>query len=351
MNSAFALAPEMVNYENYLRRDLRIAIVGLGKMGVLHGATLGLLMPGCVRAVVDKSRLLVLGGSKIAKTIHFYRDLEDMLSKEDPDVVYVTTPAQSHSTVVSSLLEAGVKYLFVEKPPTTCSSELAMLLDKTHPNQIVMVGFQKRYSLPFRHAKMLLSKSVIGEAKRICGHIRSSDILAPTTRFDRLGRGVLLDLGVHLADLLVWIFGACTVDESRLRSIHTSVDDCLEARMRTENGAEVVLDVTWSNPEYRIPETLVEVEGTEGVLRATEDYVTVESSRGHPLIGDQTQFSLHKPQYYKSLPPVNLADPEYTLENMHFLSSIHSSTEPLTGLKSAYKTMALVDELYRMARG
>ena len=350
MSLVSELFPEVLGLEDYVRQDLTFAVIGFGKMGILHGAILNLLKPNCVKAVVDKSRLLTFGASRLTKTVRFYKDLDEMMKRENPDAVYVTTPAQSHYAVVSSLLEAGTKYIFVEKPPTTSYGELISLIEKTRSDQRVMVGFQKRYSLPFRHAKMLLSKSIVGVVEQVHGYIKSSDITTPTTRFDILGRGVLLDVGVHLVDLLVWIFGANGVEASSYRRIHTRVDDCFEARLSTKSNVRVDLEVTWSSPEHRLPETLLEVQGSEGTLRVTEDYVNVSLKEKHPLLRDKAELAMYRPHYYQSVPPVNLADPEYTLEDIHFLFCIYSSAEPLTGLHSSSQVMKLVDELYRSAR-
>jgi len=346
---ASLLMPEAEDYRDHICQDLRFAVIGFGKMGILHSAILNLLAPNSVRAVVDKSRLLTLGASKLMKSPKFYRNARDMLKTEDPNVVYVTTPAQSHCAIVSELVETGVRYIFVEKPPTTNSDELMTVIDKMQSNQLVMVGFQKRYSLPFRHARMLLSNSIIGDIEEVHAQMKSSDILAPTTRFDQLGKGVLLDSGVHLVDLLVWIFGTCTTEKSSCRSIHTHVDDYVKAALRTRDGAQVSLEVTWSSPEHRLPETLLEIHGSGGELRVTEDYLKVNCTESHPLLGDEAQLERYKPDYYRSLPPVNLADPEYALENIHFLFSINSFAEPLTSLRSTYQTMELLDELYRKA--
>jgi predicted dehydrogenase len=345
---ASTLIPETANYADYLRQDLRFAVVGFGKMGILHSSILNLFMPGCVRAVVDKSRLLSLAASRFIKTVKFYRDLRQMIERETPDVVYVTTPAQSHYSVVSELLEAGISNIFLEKPPTRNSHELDSLIAKMRSNQIVMVGFQKRYSLPFRHAKVLLSESVLGDVEEVGGYMRSNDILAPTMRYDSLGRGVLLDVGIHLIDLLVWMFGIDKVEEASCRRIYTHVDDSFKARL-SSHDASVNLDVTWTSPEYRLPETSIQVRGSKGMLKVTEDYLSVSLTEKHRLLNDETHLVRHRPHYYQDVPPVNMADPEYTLENIHFLSSICSSADPLSSLKNASQVMRLVDELYRKA--
>jgi len=343
------LVPEVANCADYLQQDLKFAVIGFGKMGILHSGILNLLNPNCVRAVVDKSRLLVFGASKLIKNIKFYRDVDKMLKSENPDIIYVTTPPQSHYEIVSKLLDARVGCIFVEKPPTTDSKELHSLIGKMGNNQMVMVGFQKRFALPFRHAKMLISEKVIGDVEEISAYIKSSDVMVPTVRFNSLGRGVLLDLGVHLVDLLLWMFNANIVEASRRRRIYTGVDDHFEAKLKTEDNVKVNVEATWCSAEHRLPETCIEVHASKGVLRVTEDHLNVESMERHPKLNDETKLATYRPHYYQGFPPVNLADPEYTLEDMHFLCSIHSRCEPLTSLTSVAGTMKLVDEIYEKA--
>jgi len=341
------LCPELVEWrKNSVSPQLKVAIVGFGKMGLLHSGILNLLIPGVVRAVVDKSFLLTFGASKLIKSVKFYRDLDDMLREVEPEAVYVTTPASSHYPIVKQLLNRGVCYVFVEKPPTINCQQLEGLLSAKRPRQIVMVGFQKKYALTFRHAKLLLEEDVIGEIKYVNSYIRSGDILEPTTRFDYLGRGVLLDIGIHLVDLLTWFFNVETVVKAESRNIYTRVDDVFKAGLVSKEGFTITLEASWSSPEYRVPETYIEVHGTHGVLRVTEDYVKVTTSREHPLLGNAKELVLYKPHYYQGVPPVNLADPEYTIENIHFLLSIYSKKEPPTSIESSNKTMRLVDELY-----
>ncbi len=341
--------PEVASYKECAPQDLRFAVIGFGKMGILHSSILNLLKVGSVRAIVDKSRLLLFGVSKLIRNTRFYRDLEDMLKKENPNVVYVTTPTRSHYSIVSRLLENDIKSVFVEKPPTSNSKELALLIDKMGNNQIVMVGFQKRFALPFRHARTLISEKVIGEVEKVFGYVKSGDIVTSTKRFNPLGRGVLMDLGVHLIDLLHWIFNANFVEAARFKRIYTGVDDYFEAKLRTDDGADVSVEVTWSSLDHRLPETYIEVHASKGLFRVTEDYLKVESIESHPMLNDETKLSMYRPHYYQGIPLVNLADPEYTLENMNFLYSLHSGNEPSTSLRNVAGTMELIDALYGKA--
>jgi hypothetical protein len=70
--------------------DLRIVILGFGKMGIKHSAIMNLLKSNSVKAVVDKSRLLVLGASRLTNKVRFFTDLDRLLGEVKPDIVYVT---------------------------------------------------------------------------------------------------------------------------------------------------------------------------------------------------------------------------------------------------------------------
>jgi predicted dehydrogenase len=294
------LMPEITNYNEYTDQDLSLAIIGFGKMGILHSGILNLLNPNCIKAVVDKSHFLTFGASRLVKGVQFCRDLDEILKREHFDAVYVTTSTQSHYSIVSRLLEAHVKHIFVEKPPTTDSNQLASLIDRMHSDQTVMVGLQKRFALPFRHAKDLISKKTVGDVEEISAHIRSGDITLPTSRFDSLGRGALLDLGIHLMDLLQWMFNVTVVEHSNCRKIHSGVDDCFEAELKTKDNLRVKIEVSWSEPQYRLPETLIRVRASEGELNVTEDYLKLKSRGKKSMFNDQEELVIDKPHYYST---------------------------------------------------
>jgi predicted dehydrogenase len=272
------------------------------------------------------------------KKIKFYRSFEKLISNEDVDAVYVTTPTSSHYWVVKRALEAGVKGVFVEKPPTINSKQLLELVDLSR-GSTVMVGFQKRFALPFIHAKRILDSKALGSVRHVTGYIRSGDILTSTSRFDKLGRGVLLDLGVHLADLMTWFFGELKVTKAMFRSLYTKVDDMVEAELESPEGFRILFEASWSNPDYRLPETYMNIKLEKGTIEVTEDYLRIKEAG----VSNKT---FYKPNYYQGFPPVNLADPEYTIEDMHFLASLADGTKTMAELPDTLRSMELVDRLY-----
>lgn len=343
-----ALAPEMVYYDQFLPNDNHVAMIGFGKMGMMHSIILNMLDRGSVRSIVDSSRFIASSIPRFVKKVNFYRRPEDMLRIENPNVVYVTTSTSSHYPTLCTLLDYNVQNIFVEKPPTVNLDEFRQLMSRVKHGVTIMVGFQKRFALTFRHAKMLLSKGVIGDVIEAKGYLKSSDIMTQTRRFDHLGRGVLLDLGIHLIDLLVWIFetSEVQVDVARYARIHTGVDDYFSTTLGVKECVKVDLEISWCSAEHRLPETYIELKGSNGMIRVTEDYLKVDCSESHTLLDNQKRLVMFKPHYYQGIPPVNLAEPEYTIENIHFLNSLTSSVQPMTSLGNTAKTMEIVEEMY-----
>ena len=266
--------PELVDWEKHSSNKFAIAVVGFGKMGILHAGILNLLRPGCVTAIVERNRILSYAAGKVMKT-RVLGNLEDLQSNAKVDAAYLTTPASSHSLLLCKLLNSGITRIFVEKPPTVDSNQLWQVQKAMSSSQVVMVGLQKRYALPFRHAQLLLSEGVVGEIKTIRAHTKSSDITSRTSRFDSIGRGALLDLGIHVVDLLGCFFDIKHVVKAGQQSLYTKVDDVFRAELRTRNDVPIVLEVTWSDKAYRLPETRLQIEGTLGTLSVTEDLLRV----------------------------------------------------------------------------
>lgn len=333
---------------DFTRKDFSIAVIGLGKMGLLHATILNLLCKGSVKYIIDKSKLIRIGGRLFIKNVKFIDTIEKLINlREKIDAVFVTTPTQTHFYIAKRLLEAGFENIFIEKPPTQNLEQFNDLLDLSKSSN-VMIGFQKRFALPLRHAKLLLSEGVLGDLRSIYASIKSGDIVEPNNTFKHLGRGVLLDLGIHVLDLLCWLLDEKPeVEWARYKIIHSGVDDHFEAVLNTGN-VKIIFETTWSDPLYRMPETYIEVKGSQGELKVSEDYLKIRTyEHGKSING--SELLLYAPHYYQGFPPVLVANHEYTIEDMHFLSVIEHKIKPITSLETCKCAMILLEELYRKA--
>jgi len=319
-------------------RGVSVAIVGFGKMGLLHSAILNMLIDGVVKYIVDRSFVIRFGFSRLFRRNVFKKDLDEVLNS-GVDIIYITIPTQSHHPLLRKALRSGVRAVFVEKPPTANYEQLRNLAGLAG-GKATMVGFQKRFALPFRHAKLLIDEDLLGRVEFVEAYIRSGDVVEPTERFRSLGRGVLLDLGVHLVDLLIWFFGDLGVEKASCRTLFSGVDDYCELLLKSEEGFEVRATATWSDPSFRVPETFVRVKGSRGLLEVTEDYLRISTP--------STEKAFYRPDYYQGIPPALVADPEYTIEDMHLLLRLAENRDTDVNLASALPAMRIVDEAYAL---
>ncbi len=140
-----------------------------------------------------------------------YRSVEDMLQQSDIEVVLVNTPVQTHFEYAKMALEAG-KNVIVEKPFTVNAKEAEELVQLAEDKGLFLSVYQnRRFDRDFLQVQKILNDKKIGE-------IKEAEI-----RFDRFrtepsgkqhkenpkqeGSGSLHDLGAHLADQAVQLFG------------------------------------------------------------------------------------------------------------------------------------------------
>ncbi len=95
---------------------IKVAVVGLGKMGLSHYAMVNAHPDVEVAGICDSSSY-VLGVLKKYTGVTTYSDFDAMLDKADLDAVVIATPSSSHAKMVRAALERDL-HVFCEKPFT-----------------------------------------------------------------------------------------------------------------------------------------------------------------------------------------------------------------------------------------
>jgi len=139
---------------------IKLGVIGLGEVSqLMHLPILQDLTESyTVTAVSDVSPSLVKFIRQKYHVAEGYLNAVDLIEKADADAVLILSPDQYHGEYAARALAAG-KHVFVEKPVTLYSGELAELIElkKQYPDQTVMIGYMRRYAGPFLKAKEILS--------------------------------------------------------------------------------------------------------------------------------------------------------------------------------------------------
>lgn len=215
---------------------LRVAVIGLGKMGLLHTCILKVLPQVRIVAVCDKSRLIRTISSRLLGGVELTSDMEK-LAGLDLDAAYITTPIPSHYAVAKTLLSEKIaQNLFVEKTLASSYKEANELCGLSRSfGHIDMVGYMKRFAVTFRKAKQLLDQEILGDLISFDAHAYSSDFADSRKGSREAGmRGdVLGDLGSHVVDLALWFFGSLEVASAEFESMNPfGPEDSLKFQVR-----------------------------------------------------------------------------------------------------------------------
>jgi scyllo-inositol 2-dehydrogenase (NADP+) len=165
--------------------------------------------------------------------IKTYRTLEDLLADSSVELVIVNTPNNTHYEYTEKALEAG-KHVVVEKPFTITVKEGDELIELAKKqNKKLSVYQNRRYDSDYKTIKKIIQENVLGDLVEVEMHFdRFKEELSPKLHKEipGPGSGSLYDLGAHLIDQALQLFGMpikIFADIQAMRPI-SKVDDYFE---------------------------------------------------------------------------------------------------------------------------
>jgi predicted dehydrogenase len=141
---------------------LKVAIVGCGKIADAHASQIQRI-DGCeIVGVCDREPLMAKQLYDRFPIKRYFIDLTELLEKTRPDVVHITTPAESHFSIARSCLEQGCN-VYVEKPFTLYAGEAKRLVDLAVAKGLKLtVGHNEQFSHVARRMRALVRSGYLG---------------------------------------------------------------------------------------------------------------------------------------------------------------------------------------------
>lgn len=186
-------------------RELRVALLGYGYAGQTFHLPLLTHVKGLrVTHVVSSKQKLRLPGIRVTPAT------EEVFGDPQLDLVVIATPNDSHFPLARAALLGG-KNVVVDKPFTTTVAEARELIALAKKSRLLLSVFHnRRWDADYLTVKRLLHENRLGEVMHFESHF---DRFRPQVQ-DRWreragpGSGVWFDLGSHLADQALQLFGA-----------------------------------------------------------------------------------------------------------------------------------------------
>ena len=283
-----------------MKNKLKVGIIGLG--GICCCAhTPGYLKMDNVEivAICDINPEKIESYKKNFTTVNAaeFTDYEELLNYEGLDFVDICTPNYLHSIIAVAALEKGIN-VFCEKPDAVSVKEALRMKEASEKSgKQLMVMRNNRYRQTAKYLKQYIADGKMGEVYcGRCGWQRRRGIPGKggwfTTK-EQSGGGPLIDLGVHMIDLAIWLMGnpvpvsvsGCTytkfADNDVSDSVHSKfgetnddgtfdVEDLAMGFIKFDNGACLQIEFSWaSNIEEE--NSFVELRGTKSGAKLYND--------------------------------------------------------------------------------
>ncbi len=292
----------------------------------------------------DEARLKAVGDQfGIARR---YRDAAEMMAKEALDFVDIATTVNSHRALVE--LAASHKLPTIcQKPFAPSLADAKAMVEACRKAGVpLMVHENFRWQSPIQAVKAVLESGEIGAP--FFGRIsfRSGyDVFSGQPYLAEGKRFIIEDLGIHILDIARFLFGDVTALTSRTRRINPRIkgEDVATMLLDHEDGTTSVVDCSYATrlAVEPFPETLVEIDGSEGTLRLAQGYrLTVAGKSG---VSERDVSPPLLP--WASRPWHNIQESVAAIEQ-HWADCLRESKEPSTSGADNLKTFALVEAAY-----
>ena len=254
---------------------VKTGIVGLGRLGQKYAENLHFKIPNAdlVSACSIKEAELDYAHDTLGID-HTYTNLEDMLSNESLDALFIISSTNQHASHFITGLRAGL-HVFCEKPLSLDEASCMAVQQEAaaRPDQYAVVGFVRRFDPSYAEAKRKVEDGAIGKPFLVKSQTVDVDATAKfQLEFVKTSGGLFHDYNVHDIDLARWFLG------SNVKTVFAAgggykhpefaaagdADNVLSTCV-FENGSMASLHASRTSQHGH--DTFTEVVGTEGVLR------------------------------------------------------------------------------------
>jgi predicted dehydrogenase len=211
---------------------------------------------------------------------------QDVLARDDVDAVDICAPNSMHAELAIAAAEAG-KHVLVEKPmATTVADADAMIAAADRHGVVLMAAHNLRFAAPYAAAARAVADGLVGEVVGVrvaMGHGGPEGWTRDAGWFRDpalSGGGALLDLGIHVADLLRAVTGDEVTDVSAFvrRPAPDAVEESGTVALALRGGGVGTLSASWAVRGTADHQLLVH--GTGGTLTVERGQAVVRPATG-----------------------------------------------------------------------
>lgn len=215
-------------------KQLHTAFVGYGPGGRIYNAPILSSVPGFkVSKILTSTSENIKAATSDFPEAEVVKDIPEILEDPSIQLVILVLPNHLHYSFGKQVLEAK-KHLLIEKPFTTHVREANELINLAHLNNLILsVNHNRRWDSDFRTVKKIVENNLLGRVVEYEAHFdRFRNEIKPGWKEEKElpGNGTLYDLGSHLIDQALHLFGLPkeVFADIRIQRDHAKVPDSFE---------------------------------------------------------------------------------------------------------------------------
>jgi predicted dehydrogenase len=288
-------------------------------------------------------------------------EVEDIIADPKIDIVDICTPNMTHTALVVAALNAG-KHVICEKPLAPTPGEIRQMIEaRDKAGKLLMTAQHFRFKGNSIALKKEIMAGALGDIYHARGWMLRRNALIPTPTFIHKsisGGGPCIDIGVHILDLTLWLMGnpqpvavsgvaaaplahrpgAFSVWYDAPIPPTFDVEDFAAAFVRFENGATLVLEVSWLlHHDTEGEDMQMWLYGTEGGSHWPKAEIFSSNAATHQL-------------YNRTLKLTKDTMEPHALECVEFAKAIVEGRPSPVPPEQSLQVMSILDGIYRSQR-
>ncbi|NKB52746.1 MAG: inositol 2-dehydrogenase [Rhizobiaceae bacterium] len=318
--------------------SVRFAILGVGRIGQVHGNAIASVKQAQLVAVSDPMEQAAIA----MQTEHGcdIRSIDEIAEAGDVDAVVICTPTDTHADLIEKFCRAG-KAVFCEKPIDLDLERVKSCLKVVEEtNGTLMVGFQRRFDPDFAALKSTIDEGRIGDVEMVT--LTSRDPGPPPSDYISRSGGIFRDMTIHDFDVARWLLGEDVETVQAAASVLVDPEigalgdfDSVNVILRTVSGKQAT--ITNSRRALYGYDQRIEVHGSKGSVSAENHHnarIEVADSEGY-----------HRPALLDFFMSRYMT--AYAAEIASFVDCVASSDAPQTTGRDGYLALVLAEAAVR----
>ncbi len=310
-------------------------------------------------------------------------DYNDLLKRDDIDVIHVCTPNSTHAEISIAAMKAG-KHVMCEKPMAKTAAEAKAMLETSRATgKLLTIGYQNRFREDSLFMKSLCQQGELGDiylGKAFATRRRGVPTWGVFMDKEKQGGGPLIDLGTHALDLTLWMMenyepvsalgstfdmigkaGSPANSMGPWDPAKYEVEDSAFGLVKFKNGTTVILEASWALNTIISNEAMTLLCGTkagadmfppEGPVVRTAEFQGAPSY--HVRVNGENSGKLYIQNY--AMGAAFIGDGSQTerfaggtKEALAWFKAVRGEAELVVKPEQAYTVTAILEAIYRSA--